>query len=434
MPNSLKYLFEPSRWQVVAVAIGSIVAFLVIDHMSYKKEEHLTLKLAESAWLYADELVHESGDIKLIDNQIYAGDEILNNNQEIVDRVKRNTGFGCTIFQTNVRIATTAVAKGKSKIALGTKANAMVTEKVYKNGGVFLGITETIGKDWVIKYAPLKDYQGNIIGMIATYIELTEFLSSALNFRIFLGATLGVLMLLVIGLTNTAIVWGEDLKFKNRDIEIQNVEINHRAKEKELLLKEIHHRVKNNMQIISSLMALQSRQVNDNKLGAELLTTRHRIQSMAMIHEMLYSTGEFSTIDYEKYLKQLIDGLVASIRGSDSNIEVQIEAKSIRLNMDTAIPLGLLINELVTNSLKYAFPNDAVGSISIVINHVSPHYAMSVSDDGVGFPEDYDFENTSSLGLRLVKNLVTQLEGSLVRGNTKGTRYDITFKKIDSSA
>jgi two-component sensor histidine kinase len=419
---------------VFAVAIGAIAAFLVIDHMSYKKEEYLTLKLAESAWLYADELVHQSGDIRLIDDQLYAGDELLNNNQEIVDKVKRNSGFGCTIFQTNVRIATTAVAKGASKIALGTKANAMVTEKVYKNGGIFLGITETIGKNWVIKYAPLKDYQGNIVGMIATYIELTEFLSSALNFRIFPGATLGVLMLLVIGLNNTAVVWGEDLKFKNRDIEIQNVEINHRAKEKELLLKEIHHRVKNNMQIISSLMALQSRQADDNQLGAELLTTRHRIQSMAMIHEMLYSTGEFSTIDYEKYLKQLINGLVASIRGAESNVEVQIEAKSIRLNMDTAIPLGLLINELVTNSLKYAFPNGAVGNLSIVINHVEPHYTMCISDDGVGFPEDYDFEKASSLGLRLVMNLVTQLEGTLVRGNAKGTRYDITFKKVDSSA
>ena len=218
--------------------------------------------------------------------------------------------------------------------------------------------------------------------------------------------------------------------------ELRNVSERHKQslEEKEVLLREIHHRVKNNMQVITSLMALQARQVTDEQLLFQFQSTQHRIQSMAMIHEMLYSTGEFSTIDYEKYLKQLINGLVASIRGAESNVEVQIEAKSIRLNMDTAIPLGLLINELVTNSLKYAFPNGAVGNLSIVINHVEPHYTMCISDDGVGFPEDYDFEKASSLGLRLVMNLVTQLEGTLVRGNAKGTRYDITFKKVDSSA
>jgi len=121
------------------------------------------------------------------------------------------------------------------------------------------------------------------------------------------------------------------------------------------------------------------------------------------------------------------------MKGIDSNIATDISATDIQLGIDTAIPLGLLINELVTNSLKYAFPNGAGGNISIVINRVEPHYTMCVSDDGVGFPEDNDFEQASSLGLRLVKNLVTQLEGTLVRGNGKGTRYDITFKKIDSS-
>jgi len=223
-----------------------------------------------------------------------------------------------------------------------------------------------------------------------------------------------------------------ELKKANKLITKQKNELATSNHEKEILLKEIHHRVKNNMQIISSLMALQSLQVNDKKLGAELLTTRHRIQSMAMIHEMLYSTGEFSTIDYEQYLKQLINRLISSIKGAENNIEVRVEAKSIKLNMDTSIPLGLLINELVTNSLKYAFPNGDGGNISVVIKSDSQYYTMRVSDNGIGFPADYDFESTSSLGLRLVMNLVVQLEGSLVRSSTKGTQYDITFKKIES--
>jgi len=310
----------------------------------------------------------------------------------------------------------------------------MVTQKVYENGGVFLGITKTIGKDWVIKYAPLRDHQGEIIGMIATYIELTEFLSSAWNFRIFLGSTLGVLMIFLILLTETAREWGKDLKLKNKSIEIQNIEINHRAREKEILLKEIHHRVKNNMQVITALMALQAQQANDKKLSAELLTTRNRIQSMAMIHEMLYSTGEFAFINYEQYLNQLIPKLVSSIKGVDSNITVHIAAQTVNLNIDTAIPLSLLINELITNSLKYAFPNGNEGCISIKINPYSGHYEMNISDDGVGFPVDFDDKTSTSLGIRIVKNLVIQLEGTLVRENTKGTSYAITFKKIDSSA
>jgi two-component sensor histidine kinase len=228
---------------------------------------------------------------------------------------------------------------------------------------------------------------------------------------------------------------------KARELLILNNEItqaDHKLKasleEKEVLLKEIHHRVKNNMQVITSLMALQARQVTDERLLYEFQSTQHRIQSMAMIHEMLYDTMDLVHINYEHYLNSLVPKLITSMKGIDSNIATDISATDIQLGIDTAIPLGLLINELVTNSLKYAFPNGDGGCISLEIKLGPGQYEMNIGDDGVGFAEDFDFKNSKSLGIRLAHNLIEQLEGSITRKNSKGTHYAITFKEIHSSS
>ena len=155
---------------------------------------------------------------------------------------------------------------------------------------------------------------------------------------------------------------------------------------------------------------------------------------MAMVHEMLYGTGDFAYINYEKYLNQLITTLVVSIKGPDSNITTHIDAKSIQLNIDTAIPLGLLINELITNSLIHAFPDDGSGRISVAIKRLPKHYELKLSDNGIGFPVDFDFQNSTSLGLGLVDTLTLQLDGKLHRETNNGTTYLITFKQIESNA
>ena len=218
--------------------------------------------------------------------------------------------------------------------------------------------------------------------------------------------------------------------------ELRNVSESYKEslEEKEVLLREIHHRVKNNMQVITSLMALQARQVTDEQLLFQFQSTQHRIQSMAMIHEMLYDTTDFSHVNYEQYINSLIPQLITSMKGLNSNISMHLSAPDIQLNIDTAIPLGLLINELVTNSLKYAFPNGDGGCISLEIKLGPGQYEMNIGDDGVGFAEDFDFKNSKSLGIRLAHNLIEQLEGSITRKNSKGTHYAITFKEIHSSS
>ena len=204
--------------------------------------------------------------------------------------------------------------------------------------------------------------------------------------------------------------------------------------EKELLLKEIHHRVKNNMQIIASLVSLQVRNIKDLNTVNELEQIRNRITAMAMIHEMLYQSRDLAQINYGKYIKKMVQSLVDSMKDYKAKIHLKFNVRNIHLNVDTAIPLGLIINELITNSLKYAFPNGDGGCISLEINPGHDHYVLNISDDGVGFPVDFDDKASTSLGIMIVKNLVIQLEGTLVRKNTKGTSYAITFKKIDSSA
>ena len=203
--------------------------------------------------------------------------------------------------------------------------------------------------------------------------------------------------------------------------------------EKELLLKEIHHRVKNNMQVIASLVSLQVRNIKDVNTVNELEQIRNRITAMAMIHEMLYQSRDLAQINYGKYIKKMVQSLVDSMKDYKAKIHLKFNVKNIHLNVDTAIPLGLIINELVTNSLKYAFPNGDGGCISLEINPGHDHYVLNIRDDGVGFPKGFDFDKSTSLGIRLVHNLVEQLNGSLSRKNVKGTHYAITFKEINST-
>ncbi|HIB01844.1 MAG TPA: sensor histidine kinase [Phycisphaerales bacterium] len=226
---------------------------------------------------------------------------------------------------------------------------------------------------------------------------------------------------------------GEELQTADKQVGIRK-QLQLSLAEKNVLIREIHHRVKNNMQVITSLLALQANKVKDKHVHEEFQYIQFRINSMAMVHEMLYAAGDLAYIDYEKYLNQLVTTLVVSMKGSDGNITSHVDAKSIKLNIDTAIPLGLLINELITNSLKHAFPDGRKGRVSVVIKSCPDHYELKVSDNGIGFPEDFDSQNSTSLGLGLVDTLTIQLEGTLIRENTKGVSYMLTFKQLEANA
>jgi two-component sensor histidine kinase len=200
-------------------------------------------------------------------------------------------------------------------------------------------------------------------------------------------------------------------------------------KEKEVLLKEIHHRVKNNLQIVSSLLHLQSQYVKDQPALDVLVESQNRIRSMALIHERLYRSQDLASIDFAVYIRDLTNHLIRSYRARPSPVDLQIDAQDVYLAVDTAIPCGLIINELISNALKHAFPDGKAGEIRIKMElEGTRHFTLIVADNGRGFPPDIDFQNTESLGMQLVNTLVNQLDGTIeLRSHNKGTEFKITF-------
>lgn len=201
-----------------------------------------------------------------------------------------------------------------------------------------------------------------------------------------------------------------------------------------ILLKEIHHRVKNNLQVITGLLSLQASSIEDETTKALFKVSQYRVSAMGMLHEQLYQSENLSRLSYGLYLEELVEQLLQSIKGKEHQIEVDLNiANDLFLNLDTAIPLGLLINELITNSLKYAFPNNQ-GELYIDLQATTTEgqYQLLIGDNGVGFPKQQAPRKTSSLGLRLVKQLVRQLNGQLEQlTKDTGTHYRIFFYESD---
>lgn len=201
--------------------------------------------------------------------------------------------------------------------------------------------------------------------------------------------------------------------------------------EKELLLKEVHHRVKNNLQIISSLLYLQSTKISDNVVVTALRESEQRIESMAMIHEALYKSDDLARIDFKRYIEDLTGYLVSSFGVDTNKVTLKVEVEDNLLGIDIAIPCGLIVNELVSNSLKYAFPDNRSGEIEVSLRAMSDGVLeLSVSDNGVGLPDGFDLSRNDTLGLRLVSSLAErQLHGTFRLDDTENTRYVILFKK-----
>lgn len=201
--------------------------------------------------------------------------------------------------------------------------------------------------------------------------------------------------------------------------------------EKEALLKELHHRVKNNMQIVSSLLHLQAQNIQDKAIAAPLRESQNRVKSMALIHEQLYQSDNLSQVNINVYLRQLTSRLLRSIQNNKQNISVRIEPDNdlMLMNIDTAIPIGLILNELITNALKYAFIGRESGEICISVEkNPDKVYQITVRDNGNGLPADIDISNTETLGLQLVQSLAAQLGGkSGCISTSNGTIFTITF-------
>jgi PAS domain S-box-containing protein len=200
--------------------------------------------------------------------------------------------------------------------------------------------------------------------------------------------------------------------------------------EKEVLLREVHHRVKNNLQVITSLLRLQSDTIKDQKIAEMFQESRERIRSMALIHEKLYRSEDLASIDFNGYIKGLITGLFRSHGTDPGRIATRLEIEAVPLELDQAIPCGLIVNELVSNSLKYAFTKERKGEISVTLrSHGADEVALTVSDDGGGIPENVNFKNADTLGMELVSILAEdQLEGNIDLDRTNGTTFRICFR------
>ena len=197
--------------------------------------------------------------------------------------------------------------------------------------------------------------------------------------------------------------------------------------EKELLLGEIHHRVKNNLQIISSLLNLQAMRIDNPEAKDVFQKSVARIRTLALIHEKLYKSDNLAEIKFVDYAKSLARGLFVAYHSPESQISLLVEGGDARLGIDKAIPCGLLINELVTNSLKYAFPDKRNGTILINFQDLGESYCLTVADDGIGLPENFPSEDT--MGSRLLRALTDQLEGKMEIDRSKGAKFVITFSK-----
>ena len=201
--------------------------------------------------------------------------------------------------------------------------------------------------------------------------------------------------------------------------------------EKDILLKETHHRVKNNMQVIHSLLNLQTHYAKNEEAVNVLKESQNRVKSMGIIHEKLYKSSDRSKIDFSDYVKSLTSDLLDSYDVSDKIISV-IEIDDIKFNMETAVLCGLIINELISNSLKHAFPHNETGEVSVSLKLLGNRYQLIVSDNGIGFPEELDFKNTESLGLQLVNNITGQLDGEIDLDRSNGTKVTINFEDLES--
>ncbi len=223
----------------------------------------------------------------------------------------------------------------------------------------------------------------------------------------------------------------KELSRRNNKIKKQRDDLDKAYKEKELLVREVHHRVKNNFQIVSSLLELQSKGIEDEKALELANEGKNRVKSMALIHQKLYQ-NESGLVDFDEYIKLLVKEL-ASLNTSGKKVTTKIASENMFFDVDTAIPLGLIINEIITNSYKYAFSNDKKHELEISISkEENEEYTLIVKDNGPGLDASYDIKKAKSLGLRLVTRLVKQLQGTLIQTNENGAKFEIHFKDIHS--
>jgi two-component sensor histidine kinase len=253
-------------------------------------------------------------------------------------------------------------------------------------------------------------------------IRDTQLRRNQLDQKAILAVT--VLLLVIIGLLYSR------YRLKQRqqsELDRKNGLLQQLVADKELLLKEVNHRVKNNLQIVMSLLESQSGYMQDKKAQQAILESQNRVQSIALIHDQLYTTDKLAEIDLPTYITALLAALDCSINKGKVLINCSVDA--VQLDVYQAIPVGLILNESVTNALKYAFPGNRTGEITVMVKQVARQITMRISDNGVGLPADFELARVNSLGLTLIKGLSRQLKGAFTLDSDTGVAVTVTFTK-----
>ncbi len=411
---SLLSLRRSLTWILFALAVCLVVVFFMIDRQHIGEKVELNLEIADAAIGITELQLARAGPIEVRGGQVYAGETLLNNSTEIVDAVERQSGFGCTIFHTNVRIATTARAANEDERAVGTRANEEITRLVYGEGQVFRGVTRTIGKDWVIVYVPLPDRDGQRIGMLATWRELDEFMGKAWRSRLVLGGTLALLYGLLVALVLLREQRAHLLERQARRLASANEELERRGEAlqaAELAAELARVQAENASAAKSSFLASMSHELR-TPLNAILGYSELVIEDLA--------DGEASVADVRRikgagaHLLAMINDLLDLEKIEAGRMEVELEvfalAPVLESVLDTVRPLAetrgnrlvLEIGEEVTsiesderrvrqilfNLLSNACKFTSEGVVRLSARGRADAITLSVSDTGVGLAAD----------------------------------------------
>ncbi len=272
-------------------------------------------------------------------------------------------------------------------------------------------------KNYLGQVLPLPSYGQEIIDLTSSFNQMADFLNSYHN----------SIEELVDKRTNDLLITNQQLQIEVSEHKKTEQALQKSNKAKELLLNEIHHRVKNNMQTVVSMIRLQCHNIEDKKILDILKITENRMKSIANIHEKLYQSNDFANINFKEYLNNLIANLFGSYEVAPNTITLKTDIENVSLRLDKALPLGLLLNELITNTFKYAFPEDKTGELAISLKHINNVFELIVSDNGIGLPEDFDLNTINSLGLHLVHAWVTQIGGKMEIKRSERTQFIIQF-------
>ncbi|WP_424357408.1 histidine kinase dimerization/phosphoacceptor domain -containing protein [Methanocella sp. MCL-LM] len=384
--------------------IGALIAYL-LSNIKFTTIEEVNKKLQDTTLVVEDLITQSPDPICMCDP---AGNVLKTNNEfNKIMNIAGEEGKCINIFSYNFKTdsdITSMLQKAKS-------GKTVVIESVQiPHGEKFRYLS--------LKLYPTYSSDGNITSYILMGVDITdrknayELLEAKVNER-----------------TSELSILNNALQREISEHRIDEEKIKASLKEKEVLLKEIHHRVKNNMQVISSMLELQTAYVNDGQLIDIIRDCQNRIKSMALIHEKLYQSNNLAYVNFSVYISSLISNLLGSYRKKVNNVKITTDIEDISFNIDMAIPIGLLLNELITNALKHAFEEGAQGEIYISIkDQGSGQYKILVKDNGRGLPEDFDINNLKTLGLNIVNILIDQINGTLEVDSGKGAQFVITFQ------